>query len=211
MLRSRIVWTSRIFQAFFVSVIYGTAYYLPIYFQSINDASAFLSGVYLLPTILPQLIASASAGPISYVIPVALMATILNATGSGLYSLLQPASPIGWWVGFQITAGTIVAVQATVTEEQLTSATAFIDFSQSLGPAIFLSICNVIFVERLKSPIVKQAPGADVAAIVQAGATKFRTVVSSDDLPIVLVAYANSLDRVLYFIAAAVAVCAIPL
>ncbi|KAI0411471.1 hypothetical protein F5X98DRAFT_380733 [Xylaria grammica] len=90
-------------------------------------------------------------------------------------------------------------------EEQLTSATAVIIFSQSLGPAIFLSICNVIFVESLKSPIVKQAPGADVAAIVQAGATKFRTVVSSDDLPAVPVAYANSLDRVFYFITAAVA------
>ena len=65
MLRSRIVWTSGIFQAFFVSAVYGVAYYLPIYFQSINDASAFLSGVYLLPTILPELAASASAGPIS--------------------------------------------------------------------------------------------------------------------------------------------------
>ncbi len=37
--------------------------------------------------------------------PVALIATILNATGCGLYSLLQPASPTGWWVGFQIIAG----------------------------------------------------------------------------------------------------------
>ena len=65
MLRSRLVWPSGIFQAFFVSAVYGVAYYLPIYFQSINDASAFLSGVYLLPTILPELAASASAGPIS--------------------------------------------------------------------------------------------------------------------------------------------------
>ena len=104
-----------------------------------------------------------------------------------------------------------MAVQATVTQEQLASATAFIIFSQSLGPAIFLSICNVIFVESLKCQIVKQAPGVDAAAIIQAGATKFRSVISRDDLPAVLVAYANSLDRVFYFVAAAVAVCALPL
>lgn len=43
----------------------GGIYFLPIYFQAINAASPMLSGVYLLPTILPQLVMAASSGLIS--------------------------------------------------------------------------------------------------------------------------------------------------
>lgn len=40
-----------------------------------------------------------------YVIPLAVVGTVLLAVGSGLYSLLLPGSPTGQWVGFQILAG----------------------------------------------------------------------------------------------------------
>lgn len=59
------VWTSALYQAFMMSAIYGAVYYLPIYFQAINDASPMLSAVYLLPLILPQLFVGASSGAIS--------------------------------------------------------------------------------------------------------------------------------------------------
>lgn len=42
---------------------------------------------------------------IEYAIPWAIFATIFLTIGSGLYSLLQPGSPTGQWVGFQIIAG----------------------------------------------------------------------------------------------------------
>jgi hypothetical protein len=42
---------------------------------------------------------------IGYVIPLALFSTILLSIASGLYSLLQPGSPTGQWVGFQIISG----------------------------------------------------------------------------------------------------------
>lgn len=62
MISRRAVWSSGIYQAFLMSAVYGATYYLPIYFQAINNASAILSGVYLLPTILPQLVMAASSG-----------------------------------------------------------------------------------------------------------------------------------------------------
>ena len=40
-----------------------------------------------------------------YVIPLAIVGTILLSIGSGLYSLLEPGSPTGHWVGYQILAG----------------------------------------------------------------------------------------------------------
>lgn len=40
-----------------------------------------------------------------FVIPLAVIGTILLSLGSGLYSILQPDSPTGYWIGFQLLAG----------------------------------------------------------------------------------------------------------
>jgi hypothetical protein len=62
MMRQTVVWASGLYQAFMMSAIFGATYFLPIYFQAINNVTAMLSGVYLLPTILPQLVMSALSG-----------------------------------------------------------------------------------------------------------------------------------------------------
>lgn len=59
------VWMSGLYQAFLMAAVYGAIYFLPVYFQAINNASPMLSGVYLLPTILPQLVMAASSGALS--------------------------------------------------------------------------------------------------------------------------------------------------
>ncbi|KAF4633295.1 hypothetical protein G7Y89_g4835 [Cudoniella acicularis] len=224
MISRRTVWTSGLFQAFLMAAVYGATYFLPIYFQAINGVNAMLSGVYLLPTILPQLVMAGSSGvllmKIGYVIPLAIFSTILLTIASGLYSLLQPGSPTGEWVGFQVIAGigsgaglqvAIIAIQATTTGEELSSAMSFIVFTQSLGPAIVLTLCNLIFDESLRSQLPLQAPHANAAAITKAGATGFRAIVEPNDLPGVLVAYANSIDRVFYLVAAMAAMCGVVL
>ena len=53
---------SGIYVAFQTSAVYGGIYYLPLYFQAINGASAILSGVYLLPMIISQLIVAGLSG-----------------------------------------------------------------------------------------------------------------------------------------------------
>jgi hypothetical protein len=42
---------------------------------------------------------------IGFVIPFALASTILLSIASGLYSILRPDSPMGWWIGFQVIGG----------------------------------------------------------------------------------------------------------
>ena len=49
-------------------------------------------------------------------------------------------------------------------------------FVQSLGTAITLAISDVIFEGSLESELPKQAPLADAAAIIAAGATHFRMI-----------------------------------
>jgi hypothetical protein len=74
-------------------------------------------------------------------------------------------------------------------------------FIQSLGTAITLAISDAIFEGSLESELPKQAPLADAAAIIAAGATHFRTIVSEQDLPGVLAAYSLSINRVFYLAA----------
>lgn len=62
MIRRRAVWASGLYQAFFMSAIFGVLSFLPIYFQAVSNAKAMISGLYLLPTILPQLIMAVVAG-----------------------------------------------------------------------------------------------------------------------------------------------------
>ncbi|KJK79855.1 hypothetical protein H634G_04094 [Metarhizium anisopliae BRIP 53293] len=224
MIKQKVVWASGLYQSFMISAVYGATFFLPIYFQAIENATAMLSGVYLLPTILPQLFAAVFSGvllqKIGFVIPLAIVGTILLAVGSGLYSLLQPGSPTGYWVGFQILAGigsglsmqlAIITVQAAVGGEQLATGMALVIFAQSLGPAIVLTLCNVIFVSSLASQLQDNAPLENAQAVIRAGATGFRTIVQSDNLPGVLAAYANSIDRVFYLVAAVASACALVL
>ncbi|KAI1077292.1 efflux pump [Whalleya microplaca] len=224
MIKQTVVWASGLYQAFMISAVYGATFFLPIYFQAINNATAMLSGVYLLPTILPQLLMAGLSGVLlqkmGFIIPIAVVGTIFLALGSGLYSLLQPESSTGDWVGFQILAGVgsglsmqlaIISIQAAVGEEQLATGMALVIFAQSLGPAIVLVVCNVIFNSSLKSQLQDKAPRTDAAAVIRAGATGFRAIVQRDDLPGVLAAYAVSVDRVFYFVAAVAAACIVVL
>lgn len=58
------VLASGIYVAFLTSAVYGGIYYLPLYFQAVNNASAMLSAVYLLPMIISQLITAGMAGAV---------------------------------------------------------------------------------------------------------------------------------------------------
>lgn len=210
------VFSSGINYAFLLATVYGSLYFLPIYFQAVKGVNAIMSGVYLLGIILPQLFTAVIGGSmvtkVGYVPPFALVGGALNCIGSGLFSLLQPGTPTGEWVGFSIISGLgrgaslqmpITAVQSNVSPKEMAPAMAFVVWTQYIGPTIFLTLFNVIFDSSLWKEIPKHAPNADTVAVIQAGATHFREVVSAQDLPGTLVAYSNSLDYTFYLQAAA--------
>ncbi len=60
--RRRPVWTSGVNYTALMSTLLGASYYLPIYFQAVKGVGPILSGVYLLPTVLPQLLGAISFG-----------------------------------------------------------------------------------------------------------------------------------------------------
>ncbi|KAI6091008.1 MFS general substrate transporter [Hypoxylon rubiginosum] len=222
LIRQKNVLAAALYNACQTSALYAGIYYLPIYFQAVKEASAVLSGVYLLPLILFQLLfAGASGGAvqkIGYIIPITLFASVFLSTGTGLLSLLQPDTSTARWVGFQILVGVgfgaglqmpIIAVQAAMDGEELASGVAFMVFSQAIGPAIANTLYNVIFLASLPAQIAECAPRANVQAIIDAGASGFRSVVEPADLNGVLVAYSNSLGRIYYLAVAFAAICGV--
>jgi hypothetical protein len=129
MVAQRTVWASALYQAFLMAAVFGAVFFLPLYFQAIKNTNAMQSGLHLLPMILPQLLMAGASGllgkfctlvdsnikyhmltrylvmKIGYVVPPAILGTVLLSIGSGLYSILQPSSSTGQWVGFQILSG----------------------------------------------------------------------------------------------------------
>lgn len=160
--------------------------------------------------------------------PFARFAAATTAIGSGLYGTFQPNTSTGKWIGYQILAGVgqgfgfqmvsqlrcsrqpshhvltgkpLIAIQNDTKLEHLAEATSLLVWAQYVGPTIFIVAYNTLFTSNLRSEIPKHAPNADVEAIVAAGATEFRKLVSAEDLPAVLVAYANAIDHVLFLVA----------
>ena len=62
MVTKRPVWTSSLTQAFSLTVLFIATYFLPLYFQTVQNASPLNSGVKMLPSIVSQLIFAVVAG-----------------------------------------------------------------------------------------------------------------------------------------------------
>ncbi|KAK2777594.1 MFS multidrug transporter [Colletotrichum kahawae] len=215
MVKRRIVAISSLNYGLFMAVVFGGVFYLPIYFQAIKEKSAMLSGVYRMPNILPQILTTILTGvlvpKVGRIPPFALFAAATTAIGSGLYGTFQPNTSTGKWIGYQILAGVgqgfgfqmpLIAIQNDTKPEHLAEATSLLVWAQYVGPTIFIVAYNTLFTSSLRSEIPKHAPNADVEAIVAAGATEFRKLVSAEDLPSVLVAYSNAINHVFFLVAA---------
>ena len=194
--------------------IYGTflvhAYYLPIWFQAIKNDTAIMSGVSLIAYVIGNAIFSVIAGiavsKIGYFAPPAIIGAAVGTVGCGLLSTLQVDSGPGQWVGYQVVTSAglgmavqqgIIAVQTVLPLEQTPIGIAAVISMQSLGGAIFVSVGNNVLQNMLNQASAGNAlPGIDVKAVVTAGATQFRSIVPTESLRALLVAYNYALQRV---------------
>jgi uncharacterized membrane protein YidH (DUF202 family) len=62
MMKVREVWSSCLVSLLFFGCVQASTYYIPIYFQTVRQATAMLSGVYTLPSIITQLITGITSG-----------------------------------------------------------------------------------------------------------------------------------------------------
>ncbi|OOF90594.1 hypothetical protein ASPCADRAFT_156514 [Aspergillus carbonarius ITEM 5010] len=215
LVHDRIVLSSSLLAMSIFGFTMTLSYYLPIYFQAVRGKSALTSGVDLLPNILCQLVMAVASGVLTsklgYYLPWGVLGAILNAIGNGLLSTLSVHTSVPTWAGYEALVGfgrgaisqvPMIAIQNTVTDSDVSTAMAMMTCAQTFGGAIFLAVAEVIFAQALKSNIPQYAPSVDAATVISAGATGFRDVVSAQELPGVLVAYAKSVGEVFYLSAA---------
>ncbi|KAI1392888.1 MFS general substrate transporter [Hypoxylon trugodes] len=186
-------------------------YFLPIWFQAILGYSAIESGVAMIPYFVANALFSVLSGVfvsgVGYFTPPAILGSAIGTVGCGIITLFRPTMSTGAWIGFEVLASAgfgmsiqqgFTAVQTVLGPDDLAVGTAAVVACQSLGGAVFISVGNSVFQNRLASLIEQtDLPGLDVRAIVAAGAVAFRKLVPADELPALLDQYNAALHTVL--------------
>jgi EmrB/QacA subfamily drug resistance transporter len=135
--------------------------YLAIYFQVIFNATAWRSGVDLLPLVVSVTISSILNGAFMrftrYVKITMMISAICAPIGAGLFLLLDVNSPVKDRIGLLIIAGISIGLQFQSSmiasqlkaprdlEGSLIQVTIFLNFSKTLGGTIAISIGQLIF------------------------------------------------------------------
>ncbi|KAI1293911.1 efflux pump [Xylaria venustula] len=215
LISKRVVWSSNLVAGFMTSTLLVHSYYLPIYFQAVRNATPVQSGVYLLPSVLSQLVSSALSGilikKIGYCLPVVLLSGIMVAIGGGLLSLLDPTTPTAKWIGYQTLLGfgrgigiqmPMIMVQAVLDPHLVPIGMSLIVFSQTFGGSVFLTVANVVFTSELRTALSDLAPHVSADLIISTGATAFRSIVPMEDIPRVSQAYSKAVSAAFYLSAA---------
>ncbi|KAM7187309.1 putative HC-toxin efflux carrier [Rhypophila sp. PSN 637] len=212
--KHRTVWVGSLYIFFLAGSYFVLVYYLPLYFQSIDDQSPTQSGVRNLPLILGVTIATiASGGAVTatgIAAPIAVGAGAIATVAAGLLYTLDIGTGSGKWIGYQVLAGLaygagfqipIIVGQASSAPEDLSSVTAIILFFQTIGGAIFVSAAQSAFINKTINTAAELAPEVSPLMIVGTGATQLR-VAFADNLDEILLAYMQGL-KVAFAIATA--------
>ncbi|PLB54745.1 multidrug resistance protein Fnx1, partial [Aspergillus steynii IBT 23096] len=206
---------------------YWITYFLPVYFQSVKEASPIRSGVDLLPTAVSgipfAILAGSGLSLLNRYRPFHFAGFALLILSSGLFTLLDADSSTATWAGFQIlgAAGvgalqttTLPALQAPLAEADVAVATATWAFLRSLGgiwgvaipAAVFNSQINNLIPSRLRGDPSLQARLANGGAY-ELATKEFMT--SLNDSPRVKTAvvgvYVDSL-RIVWYVGLAFAI-----
>ncbi|KAI2635326.1 MFS general substrate transporter [Xylaria nigripes] len=157
-------------------------YYLPLWFQVVQGASAVKSGIYTLPFVLSLVVASALSGAftqnVGYYVPAMIASPSLLAVGQGLMSTFRVNEYSSHWIGYQVVAGfglglgmqaSSLAAQAVLPMPDVPIGIAIMFFAQQLGGGIFTSVGQNLLSTYLVSHL--RVPGLSPEMITSEGAT----------------------------------------
>ena len=157
-------------------LLFQVTYYLPLYFQSLRNASPTASGVYMLPTSIAAMPFAIGAGialsKLGKYKPIMFFGCVCLSISLGLFSMLDASSTTGFWIGIQFleAAGlgillptTLPAVQAPLDDADTAVITATWGFLRAFGGVWGISIPATVFnsrvnqlVDRVQDPGVQQ-------------------------------------------------------
>jgi len=137
--RKRTVWVGSLFIFFYAGAYFVIVYYLPLYFQSIDNTSPTESGVRNLPLILGVTLSTVVSGVVisrtGIANPFALVCAAIATISAGLLYTLDIGTSSDKWIGYQVLGGLawgfafqvpVIVGQATSQPEDMSSVTAII-------------------------------------------------------------------------------------
>ncbi|KAJ4303017.1 hypothetical protein N0V90_001908 [Kalmusia sp. IMI 367209] len=152
---------------------------------------------------------------VGYYLPFAAAGSAISALGNGLVTMFSPITKTATWIGYQIILGCgrgigmqmgIIAIQNVLPPQKIPVGIAFMIFCQNFAGAIFTVAAEVIFTQQLQKQIKAHAPSVSIEAALAAGASSsaVRALVpaGSSELVGVLLAFANSVDKVFFLLMA---------
>ena len=164
-----------------------------------------------LPLVLALVIANILSGVgttvIGYYVPFYYASVVLSAIGAGLLTTWTTSTGSPVWIGYQVIYGLgvgfgmqqgLITIQAVLPLKDVPTGTALAMFCQTFGGALFVSVAQNIFNNKLISEIVKDAPGLDPTIILHVGATSLKDQIPKAMLAGVQHAYNTALTNTWY-------------
>ncbi|EEY22289.1 GliA [Verticillium alfalfae VaMs.102] len=206
LIKDRTLYISSIYMFFYAGAYFTLIYYLPIYFQSVDNQSPTQSGVRNLPLIIGVTIATVSSGisitMYGHYTPILVVSAAVSTVAAGLIYTLDIGSGSGEWIGYQALAGLswgasfqipMIAVQGTSTPEDLASKTAILLFFQIIGGAFYVAGAQAGFLQTILKTLRDTAPQISQEQVILTGATEIRHAFPTDVVPLVIEAYMDGL------------------
>ncbi|TGO82211.1 hypothetical protein BPOR_0889g00040 [Botrytis porri] len=207
-MKKRSMWSAAWFSFCLGSYFLLLIYYLPIWFQAVKGDSAVKSGISNIPMVLTlvivSIISSALVTTIGYYAPLMIVSSVIASIGIGLLTTFKPDTNHAAWIGYQCLAGIgigfgmqqpLIACQTVLDISQVPTGTSVIIFVQTLGGALFVSIGQNVFTNKLAQNLAHYVPDLDPAVVLSTGATSIQKDIAPEYLAGVTISYNNALTQ----------------
>ena len=150
---------------------------------------------------------------LGYYTPFYYASVVFEAIGVGLITTWDINTGESKWLGYQIIYGlgvgfgmqqALITVQAVLPLKDIPTGTAMSMFCQTFGGALFVSVAQNVFNNRLLNLLVNNVPEVDADIILHVGATSLKKAVPEKVLPLVQDAYNTALTETWYIAVAMV-------
>ncbi|KAI6088863.1 MFS general substrate transporter [Hypoxylon rubiginosum] len=183
-LRKRSIWMGALVLCFLgmSSLVY--AYYLPIYFQSVQGVSTTQSGVRFIALVLPQIVGLVIVGAIvsqwGYYVPYMILGVVVTSIGAGLLTKIGISTPTVEWAAYMVINGLGIgmaqqlpytALQAVLDPIDVATGNAIAVFSYQLGGAIGVAIGQNLLLNKLRITVPKHTSLVSPVDVIAVGAT----------------------------------------
>ncbi|KAI0101408.1 major facilitator superfamily domain-containing protein [Nemania sp. FL0031] len=191
-------------------------YWLPIWFQAVKGASPTQSGINYFPTVVADVLAASIGttivGKTGLWNPFVLLAQPFVSLGGGLLSTIYPGISDGHWIGYQIFGGigyslssniSHIGLQASLPQDLIPIGASILLAVISMSCAVFNAVAQAVFQQRIQTNLNGIVSPDTVTGIINAGALNYQSLVTEDQLPLVIRAYGKAITQLFYIPASA--------